>query len=48
MLNVCENVCNCDVSVCLWPFNIHYASNSTFSGDTLRDYICLLVQITNR
>ena len=33
--------------MCLWPFNIHNA-NSIFSGATLRDYICLLVQITNR
>ena len=34
--------------MCLWQFNIHYASNSIFSGATLQDYICLLVQITNR
>ena len=40
----CETACNRDVSVCLW----HYASISIFSGVTLRDYICLLVQITNR
>ena len=29
-------------------FNTHYASNSIFSGATLRDYICLMVRITNR
>ena len=36
------------ISVCLWQFNFHYASNSIFSRVTLRDYICLLVQMTNR
>ena len=35
-----------EVSVCLWQFDIKYASNSIFSGVTLRDYICLLVRIT--
>ena len=40
MLNVCETVCNRDVSVCLWQSNTDYASNSIFSGVTLRDYIC--------
>ena len=34
--------------MCLWQFTIHYASNSISSGGTLRDYIYLLVQITNR
>ena len=48
MLNVCETVCNRDVSVCLWQVYTHYASNSVFSGATLRDYICLLVPIPNR
>ena len=47
-LNVCETVCNRDLAVCLWQFNTHYAPNSIFSGATLRDYICLLVRITNR
>ena len=42
------NLCNRDVSVCLWQFNIHYVSNSIFNGATLLDYICLLVRVTNR
>ena len=48
MLNVCKTLCNRDVSVCLCQFNTHYASKSIFSWATLRDYICLLVRITNR
>ena len=47
MPNVCETVCNRDVSVCLWQFKTHYASNSIFSGGTVRDYICLLIRITD-
>ena len=45
---VCETVLHRDVSVCLWQFNIHYASDSIFSGANLRDYISLLIRITNR
>ena len=48
LIHVCETVCNRDISVCLWQFNTHYASNSTFREATFRDYICLLVRITNR
>ena len=39
MLSVCETVCNRDVSMCLWKFNTHYASNSIFSGANLRDFM---------
>ena len=39
MLNVFATVCNNDGSVCYWQFNADYASNSIFSGATLRDYM---------
>ena len=48
MLNICEPVCNRDVSTCLWQCNTHHASNSIFSGTTLWDCICLMARITNQ